>query len=366
MFKLNLLILKLLKAAINLEVIMEKKKLLNILSIITFITLIFSSCYKKDDTSKHSKTNLMLGTVCTITTYDGKNPEKAIDKAFDRIREIEDKMSINKEGTEVDEINAKAGEEFVKVSDDTFDVIKRGVFYSKASNGKFDISIGPIVKLWNIGTDYARVPSDNEIKEKLPLVDYKDIILDEDGKRVKLNKKGMVIDLGAIAKGYAADEVKKVLTDNGVKHALINLGGNVYALGSNVNGEPWKIGVQNPFDTRGAYFSSVKVKDQTVVTSGIYERYVEKDGKKYHHILDTKTGYPVENSLASVTIVADKSIDADGLSTSVFAMGLDEGKKFVENTPGVDAIFVTKNKEVYITSGLKDSFSIVDNSFKLK
>lgn len=340
-----------------------KKYLLFILISIIFIFSL-SGCTKKEP-EPISKEGLFLGTFCKVTIYDEASRD-VLEKAFNRISEIEDKMTINKTSSEVININSKAGSDYVKVSPDTFSVIKQGKYYSELSQGKFDVTIGPIVKLWNIGTDKARVPSPDEIKNKLPLVDYSNILLNEQENKIMLKEKGMLIDLGAIAKGYAGDEVKRVLAENGVKHALINLGGNLVTLGSKLNNKAWKLGVQNPLDSRGEYLGTIEVSDKAIVTSGIYERYIEKDGKRYHHILSPENGYPIDNSLVSVSIVADKSIDADALSTTAFALGLENGLKLIESLKNVDAIFVTKDSDVYVTSGLKDNFKITDDKFKLK
>lgn len=340
-----------------------KKYLLFILTSIIFIFSL-SGCTKKEP-EPISKEGLFLGTFCKVTIYDEASRD-VLEKAFNRISEIEDKMTINKTSSEVININSKAGSDYVKVSPDTFSVIKQGKYYSQLSQGKFDITIGPIVKLWNIGTDKARVPSPDEIKNKLPLVDYSNILLNEKENKIMLKEKGMLIDLGAIAKGYAGDEVKRVLAENGVKHALINLGGNLVTLGSKLDNKAWKLGVQNPLDSRGEYLGTIEASDKAIVTSGIYERYIEKDGKHYHHILSPENGYPIDNSLVSVSIVADKSIDADALSTTAFALGLENGLKLIESLKNVDAIFVTKDSDVYVTSGLKDNFKITNNKFKFK
>ncbi|EPN2092521.1 FAD:protein FMN transferase, partial [Clostridium botulinum] len=183
---------------------------------------------------------------------------------------------------------------------------------------------------------------------------------------VMLKRKGQAIDLGAIAKGYTADELKKVLLNYNVSSAFLSLGGNVYVLGNKPDKTPWKIGVQNPLEPRGDYLGIVSVSDKSVVTSGNYERFFERNGKRYHHIFDTKTGYPAEKGLISVSIISDKSIDGDALSTSVYTLGLDEGKKLIESLNNVEAVFVTKDKKVYITSGLKDTFKLTNTDFKLQ
>ncbi|SHG91473.1 FAD:protein FMN transferase [Tepidibacter thalassicus] len=310
-----------------------------------------------------SKTEFVLGTVVTVKIYDDVS-EEVFNKIFNRLREIEHKMTINKEDSEVMRINSNSGKDFVKVSNDTFYVIKKGKYFSSLSNGKFDITIGPLVKLWNIGTEYARVPSKYEIDKKIKLVDYNNVVLNESQKSIMLKEKGMVLDLGGIAKGYAADEIVKILKESNIKHAIINLGGNVFAYGNKPDGTSWKIGIQNPFSQRGDYMGIVNISNKTVVTSGIYERFFEKDGKRYHHILDTVTGYPVENNLVGVSIITNTSIDADALSTAVFSLGLRKGMDFIEKLSDVDAIFITRDYNVYITSGLKENFKLINTQFK--
>lgn len=347
-----------------------KSKKIKIITICTLLAITLAGCSKKviepvQSVEPISGTEFLMGTVCTIKIYD-KSSAEVLDKAFKRIAEIEDIMTISKKNSEVIDINNSAGEKAVKISDGTMEVLKEGVKFAGLTGGKMDITVGPLVKLWGIGTAEARVPSKEEIDEKKALISYKDLILDEKNKTAFLKNKGMIIDLGAIAKGYTADEVNKVLKGNGVEHAIINLGGNVFAMGKNVTGVPWKVGIQDPFTQRGAIIGLIEVDNKSVVTSGIYERYFEKDGKKYHHILSTSTGYPCDNSIAGVSIVSEKSIDGDAISTSVFSMGIEDGMKFINTMPGIDAIFISKDKEVYITPGLKDNFKLTDGQFTLK
>ncbi|AAM25612.1 thiamine biosynthesis lipoprotein [Caldanaerobacter subterraneus subsp. tengcongensis MB4] len=337
------------------------KKFIVLFSIFLLI-FIFSGCSNKNS-QPISDTKFALDTYCTLTVYD-KVPKKVLDDGFKAIEDIEKKMSVTIEDSEVSEINKNAGIRPVKVSPDTFYVIKKAIHFSEIEKGYFDITVGPIVNLWNIGTDKARVPSAEEIKAKLPLVNYKNIVLDEKNMTVMLKDKGMSIDLGGIAKGYAADKVAEVLKKEGVKHAIINLGGDVLTIGTKPDGTNWRVGIQTPFKPRGEYFGIVEVGEKAVVTSGIYERYFEKDGKLYHHILNPFTGYPADNHLYSVTIITDTSIDGDALA-KIFVMGLDEGLKVAENLPGVEAIFVTDDKKVYITSGLKGNFRITDPEYTL-
>ena len=316
----------------------------------------------KSSTEPVEKETYLMGTIVQLKVY-GKNAEKATDKALERISDIENKMSVNIETSEITKLNSKAGISGEKLSADTYSVIQKAVQYSKLTQGAFDATIEPIVKLWGIGTDTERVPSKSEIDEKLKLVDYNDILIDDKNSTVKLRRPTQAIDLGGIAKGYTADEVKKVLISNKIDSALINLGGNVYAMGSKVDGTSWNIGLQNPLDARGQYLGTISVTDKSVVTSGNYERYFIVDGIRYHHIFDPKNGYPSEKGIISTTIVSDNSIDGDVLSTSTYVMGLEKAQKLVESIKGVEAIFITSDKKIYVTTGLKDSFKLIDKEF---
>lgn len=305
-----------------------------------------------------------MGTAIKVTLYNGGS-EEILDKVFDRIVEIENLVSINKENTELTNLNENAGIKPVKLSETSYDIIKKGIHYSQISQGGYDVTIGPLVKLWSIGLPEAKVPNNDEIEKTIKTIDYSKVIMNDETKEVFLSEPNMMLDLGSIAKGYVADEVASMLKEENVDQAIIDLGGNIYALGLKNGDTNWKIGIQNPFDSRGEVVGVLEVSNKSVVTSGIYERFIEKDGVKYHHILNPKTGYPFETSIAGVSIVSDKSIDADALSTLVFTKGVEEGLEFVESLENIDAIFITNDKEVYTTSGLKDNFKILNDEFKL-
>jgi len=340
----------------------RKKLMVSVISLAIASITLLSGCGKNND-EPISKTEILLDTPCEITIYD-KVSASVLDKGFEKLKEIDTKMNANTETSEIAQINKNAGKAYVKVSDNTFYVIKEGKKYGEITKGKFDISIGPLVKLWGINTDHAKVPTDTELKEKLALVNYNDILLKEETKEVMLKNSGMELDLGGIAKGYAGDAVAEVLKENGVNHAVINLGGNIITVGSKPDSSKWRIGVQNPNSERGESLGVVEVTDKAVVTSGVYERFFVKDGKKYHHIFDTATGFPVDNNLVSVSVIVDKSIDGDTYAKA-FCMGLEEGLAFIESQNGVEAVFVTKDSKVYRTSGLKDNFKIIDEGYKL-
>lgn len=340
--------------------------------IITFLSLagiiFLTACNtgtSNESTTPLSRTEFLLGTVATISLYDHQS-EEILDLAVEKLKELENTLSINKTGTLIDEINDAAGIHPVAVDESTYSVIEKGLSYSKLTNGAFDITVGPIVKLWNIGFPEARIPSPSEIKDALPLIGFNKVTLNPTELSVYLTKPGMHLDLGGIGKGYAADEIANLLRNQGVEHAIIDLGGNVYTLGDKPGNQLWTIGIQDPFNPRGKIIGRLKTANKSIVTSGIYERFIEdEDGNKYHHILNPKTGYPYENQIAGVTIISDYSIDGDALSTAVFAMGIEDGLKFVETLDGIDAIFITLDSKIYITEGLKDHFTLSNDSFTM-
>jgi thiamine biosynthesis lipoprotein len=262
-----------------------------------------------------------LGTLIQLRVYE-TNGERAILEAIERLNDIDDKMYVFKENSDVSMINKKAGMSRHEVSEDTYFVIKKAVEYSKLSEGTFDPTIRPIVSLWRIGSNNPKIPNKNEIAKNLKLVNYEYIILVEEDTSIGLKNTKQAIDVGGIAKGYAADEVKRIFENYKIKSALIDLGGNIFALGKKPDQTLWNVEIQDPFNTRGEHAGFIIVEDKSIVTSGNYERYFMKDGKAYHHIIDPKTGYPSESEIISATIISDYSIYGDGLSTGVYIMGL--------------------------------------------
>lgn len=339
-----------------------------ILLLIAFSIITGCSSKKEEESnfvsSPYKRTEFLMGTVVTVKIYD-KKKEKVLEDVFSRIEILADQITVNEEGSVIDDINNQAGKTPVKVSEDIFRLVKEGIGYSQYSGGVFDITIGPLTSLWSIGFPEAKVPTQEEIDQVLPLIDVQQIELNEDEQTVFLKKEGMKLDLGGIAKGFIADEVEKVLEENDVRSAIIDLGGNIYVKGQNPSGRAWEVGVQNPFSARGEMVGKMKQENASIVTSGIYERYLEKDGVKYHHILSPINGYPVNNEVVGITIVSDTSFDGDGLSTTMFIKGIEEGLKAVEKLDGIEAIFVSNEKKIYVTSGLKDNFQITNDEFQM-
>lgn len=311
----------------------------------------------------YSKESFSLGTYIRIRIYD-EDKEAALDPAFQRIDQLEEQLTTDSEEhtSEIEQINAQAGIHPVKVSSDAYQLIKKAAEYSKESAGGFNYTIGAITQLWRIGREDARKPEQSEIEEAIKKVDYHKVTFSDEAQTVFLQEAGMQIDLGAIAKGYITDEVVKILKQEGVTSAILDLGGNIYVLGKNPNQEDglWTVGVQDPNLARGVTIGTLRTTNQTIVTSGIYERKLEVDEQVYHHIFDSTTGYPYDNDLASVSIITNQSIDGDALSTLVYSKGIKAGLNYVEKETdeNTDAIFVSEDNQVYVTKGLEGNFQL--------
>jgi len=351
---------------------MKPKKIGILVLILSFFSVYFTGCSSdsNQNSSKNqpiSRTEFMMDTILTLKIYDKKD-EKILDEAFNRLKEIENRMSSTIENSDISLINENAGVKPVQVHEDVYYVLKTAKYYATLSNGAFDPTIGPLVNLWHISSDEQKerdsIPTEEQIKAALELINYNDLELLEDN-QVFLKRKGMQLDLGAIVKGYAADEVKRIFEENGVKSAIIDLGGNIYALGQKEDGTPWNIGITNPFEPGISYVGVLKAKEKSIVTSGDYERYIIYNGKRYHHILSTETGYPTENEVTSVSIISDKGIDGDALSTTLFVLGVDKGLDFVNKLDGIEAVFITKDKKVIPSEGIKSQFTLSNDQFKL-
>jgi len=328
------------------------------LTVLFSFCLLFSvSCARQVTTG----TDFALGTVCTITLFE-KGQESVCNEIFSRIREIENLMSVNISSSDVSRINAAAGIEPVQVQDDTYKVIERAVYFAELSGGAFDPTVGPLVSLWGI-SGKPRVPSNEEINEALPLINWRNIEMDARLKSVYLTRRGMALDLGGIAKGYAADETVKIIKLHEISRAKIDLGGNIFLIGTRYDNKPWKVGIQSPDGRRGSIIGVLQIPEKTVVTSGVYERNFEKDGVLYHHLLSVTDGYPVNNGLVSVTIIADISMDADALSTAVFVSGYEKGISILKNYSEAQAVFVFEDKSVIITPGF--DFTIRDKKYNM-
>lgn len=243
------------------------------------------------------------------------------------------------------------------ISEDLAALLSEGLDITRESDGAFDIAIAPLTSLWDFTAEDPEVPDDAAIQKALPLCSSDGVTIN--GQDITLPSDDIQFDVGAIAKGYIADRLKDFLIKKGVKSAIINLGGNVLCIGSKPDGTPFKIGIQKPFADRNETEAVMDITGKSVVSSGIYERCFKQDGKLYHHILNPQTGYPYDNGLISVTIISDQSVDGDALSTTCFALGLEDGLKFAEKK-GVQAVFITEDYELHYTDGFRDEIRVTD------
>ncbi len=325
------------------------------------------SCSNQPNVAEpESQRKLLLGTTIGVSIYDDI-PAGIFDEIFNRVEEIQWRMTVDEDDSEASAVNQAAGIEPIAVSPDTFAVVDAAVAASERSAGAFDVTIGPLVKLWDIGSETtSRPPPDDAIRSLLPLIDFNGVRLDYLGGTVYLERSGMAIDLGGIAKGFAADEAARILREAGVQHALMDFGGNILTVGHKPDGSPWRIGIQRPNDARGRYIGILKTTDRAVVTSGPYERFfVGPDGTRYHHIIDPDTGYPARPDVESVTVVSENSMLADALSTSLYVMGLERGMQLVESSYEVEAIMLTEDGVVHLSSGIGDAFELTSDDYRL-
>lgn len=308
--------------------------------------VLVSGCTTPPESESLTMSGMYFDTIVQIEAWG------ATDDIMEHCKELceyyEGLFSATIDTSEVSEINQAEGKP-VTVSPETAELISKGVEYGRLSNGRFDVTIAPASSLWNF-TDNTEntIPDPEKLDEAVSHIDYSCIQIE--GNTVTLTDPEARIDLGGIAKGYIADRLKEYLISEGIEHALIDLGGNMLTLGGRYDGTAFRIGIQRPFAETGTVMAAVSVRDKSVVSSGDYERYFEKDGVVYHHILDPDTGYPVQNDLDQVTIISDESVDGDALSTTCFTLGLEEGMKLIRSLDGVEAVFVTKDGKLHTSS----------------
>ena len=303
--------------------------------------LFFAACQKQD--TSVSKTGFYFDTVIKVTLYDA-DAEPELESCFALADKYEKLLSATKKGSDIWNINHAKGKPVV-VSKETISMLQKAIDYSELSDGAFDITIGELSSLWDFGENKDTVPSQKDINAALPTVDYHNIEISDN--TVTLKNPKTQIDLGGIAKGYIADQMKAQLRSDGITEGIINLGGNVLTVGPKKSGDTYKIGIQKPFDDSGSPIASVDITDASLVSSGVYERYFEKDGKRYHHILNPKTGYPYDNGLTAVTIRSDDSLTGDALSTTVFALGEEKGLELLNRLDGVEGFVVREDLSIH-------------------
>lgn len=324
---------------------------------LALVSAILTGCAKNIEPI--SRTGFYFDTVIQITLYDTEDTA-VLDGCFALAEKYENLFSATKEESDVWKINHADGET-VTVSEETVKLLIWAADYANTTEGAIDPTIRPVSELWDFGSEGdAHVPEDAAIKEALTHVSYENIRFgdapsDETGesvyRTVTLTDPEAAVDLGFIAKGYIADRMKEYLLSKDAHSACISLGGNVLAVGEKPDGSPFRIGIQKPFAETGTALTTVEIRDTSVVTSGIYERCFYEDDALYHHVLDTATGYPVDNELAGVTIICDSSAKADALSTACLCLGLEKGRKLLDAEKDVAYLMVTRDGEVYRSEG---------------
>ena len=350
-----------------------QKIILQVLAALAVIILIISISLHKKETS-YTQEELLMDTYIKITAYgtDQKVLEEAVTKAFLSIEELE--KITNRyyapgtdeyQNSDICQLNEKAGLEEVKVSADTYEIIKKALYFGELSQGSFNIAIGPVMDLWGFGGNNKKVPEDDLLEEALKLTNLKDIALNDEQKSVFLTKPGMKLDLGGVAKGYGAAKAAEILKTEGIEKALIDAGGNIVVIGEKEPDQSWKIAIQDPSDLK-KYFGVLKLTDQAAVTSGDYQRYFESEGIRYHHIIDPATGKP-GNKGSSVTVVAEDSAIADILSTTLFVLGKEKAVELAAklNMDGrfgnIEFVFIEKDGSYYVSQGLESKFTLEGN-----
>lgn len=347
---------------------MKKKLKLSIL-LLSFLLLMTGckSVNSEESTASISDSQFKFNTIMTITLY-GYTDQNVFKEIWAEVDRMEASYSANIETSDVSKFNNAGSTDPQPTSRDIVNMVDKALVFSERTGGKFDLTIEPVVKLWGISTDTPRVPSQSELDEALKHVDYKNLKTDVTNGTLQKLDPNLHIDLGGIAKGYAADQLAAFIKTKGIERAILNLGGNIYAVGSKTKDTPWNVGIQNPFEPNGDVLATLKVVDKSIVTSGSYERFFEKDGVKYHHILSPFDGYPINSGLVSVSIISEESVMGDILSTSTFSLGLDDGRALINSLEGIAAVFVTENKDVYFAGdqSLLETFELQQEGFTLK
>ncbi len=309
------------------------------------LSVLAVSVYSKISSGSVGKARLLMGTIVEIKVAiapgeDAARARKAIDEAFAEIERIEDVFSVFKEDSELSRINKLNAGETLKISDEAFSLIERSLGYSRMTAGAFDITVGPLVELWKRAKASGTLPSAQEIESARSRVGSENAILDESAKTISFAKDGVRLDMGGIAKGYAAERAAAVLKGYGIRNAVVNAGGDIYCLGRGHKDRPWRIGVQHP-RKRNETIAELYLEDRAVDTSGDYQKYFMIKDKRYSHIIDPRTGYPVGDNVVSGTVVAKDSATADAFATALCVLRPEEGLRAIKSADGVDAFIIS-------------------------
>lgn len=315
--------------------------------------------------SKYERSTTAMGTVLTVTvvSMDREAADSAVEAAFKEIDRLENLLSLWKPESEMSVLNERAAEGWTQADQEILDLLETSLEFSRLTEGAFDVTAGPLVRLWGFHTrEKNHLPTPEEIKEKKRIVGYRLVEIDSGNDAVRFANEGMEVDFSGVAKGYAVDRAVKIMRDLGVKNAMVNLGGNIYAFGSPAGRDMWNIAVRDPRSIENE-IGVLKIKEKGVASSGQYIRFVEFENRRFGHIIDPRTGYPVEGEVLGTTIVAPDALTADIMSTSVFVLGPDEGAEFIKSQEFEGLIILDNGKGgllVKVSGGLRDSFELFE------
>lgn len=353
-----------------------RKRLAVLIALLVTVGWVLMGCGAKEKAPNSGKASesasqvaFTLGTVAQLTVHgpDADEAVSAVIQELDRLTAALDRFTPD---SEVHRVNT-AGGEWVEVGSETFGLTQAALELAELTGGAFDPTVAPLIDLWGFVEDPNALPDENDsptvlvgqrppedeaIQSVLQRIGYQMVELDADGSKIRLDSPRAELDFGAIAKGYAADRAVAILRERGIASGLVDLGGDMFALGSKPDGTPWRVGIAHPREP-GALVAVIPVEDRAIVTSGDYERYFEYEGVRYTHLVDPRTGYP-QHELASVTVVATKGTEADALATAVAVMGIDEGLALLESLPGVDGLLIGTDGRIEMTSGLRDRIQL--------
>ncbi len=340
-----------------------KKNRYGVLLILLFFTILavsFSGCFGSGEDGI-TKMRLVMDTQVTVTMYGISESEgDAIAKeAYAEMEQLESIFSRHIEGSDIERINKAAGREWVEVNPEVIMVLQEALQLSRLTEGAFDPTVGPLLEVWGFGNeeDEQRRPSSEEIEEALLKVDYEKVEINEEESSVFLDKEGMQMDVGGIAKGFIVDRGQKVIEKSGVEGSFVNAGGDINISGSKPDGEPWKVAVQDPRDPQ-KWLATLQIDQGSVATSGDYQRFFEEGEERFHHIIDPDDGRPARG-VASVTVLGPDALTADAFSTAVFVLGVERGLELLENLSDIDGVLIDNNGEIYYTSGLEEKLEIL-------
>jgi thiamine biosynthesis lipoprotein len=334
----------------------------NIILLVLYLFISISCSSSKDKIYKETRGSTYTLVSITVVAPSQGSAKKAIDAAFKEIERLEKLLNYYDKKSELSAINRNAAIKPVKVSEDMIDIIDKAIFVSKNTEGAFDITMGPVISLWDFFKE-KNIPDEKLLKQKLALVGYKNIILNKKDKTIFFKKKDLEINMGGIIKGYTADRAVAILKKNGIKAAIVANAGDIKTFGSRPDGKPWNVGIQNPRPLKNDDIIAVaSLQGEAISTSGDYERFFEKNGKRYHHLLSPKTGFP-SGDCRSVTVITDKAAYTDAFSTGIFILGLDKGMAVLRKL-GFEGIFIDKDGKIHVTEGIKDRIKLSNGALE--